>query len=140
MEYFPSTYTVSRFPIHYRQSVRSEAPIRIFSHTVQRGKPHVYLVLVIMLRDGADTEAHPQIWQRYKKAKASFWTAEGINLSMNDNEHHFISLSSLSSLRHRKTLRDDIQGIFPVTATLLFTHRFHRYQEARYSSSRAIYG
>lgn len=42
---------------------------------------------------------HPQIWQMYKKAEASFWTAEEIDLSsdlihweikLNDNEKHFI--------------------------------------------------
>lgn len=42
----------------------------------------------------------PQIWQMYKKAEASFWTAEEIDLSkdlhdwdnkLNDNERHFIS-------------------------------------------------
>lgn len=43
---------------------------------------------------------HDDIWQMYKKAEASFWTAEEIDLSpdlqdwenkMNDNEKHFIS-------------------------------------------------
>ncbi|MBX9852882.1 MAG: ribonucleoside-diphosphate reductase small subunit [Cytophagaceae bacterium] len=43
---------------------------------------------------------HDDIWQMYKKAEASFWTAEEIDLSqdtndwenkMNDNERHFIS-------------------------------------------------
>ena len=42
----------------------------------------------------------PQIWQMYKKAEASFWTAEEMDLSkdlydwnnrLNDNERHFIS-------------------------------------------------
>jgi ribonucleoside-diphosphate reductase subunit M2 len=41
-----------------------------------------------------------QIWQIYKKAEASFWTAEEMDLSkdthdwqnkLNDNERHFIS-------------------------------------------------
>lgn len=41
-----------------------------------------------------------QIWQMYKKAEASFWTAEEMDLSkdmhdwqnkLNDNERHFIS-------------------------------------------------
>jgi len=42
---------------------------------------------------------YPKIWEMYKKAEASFWTAEEIDLSqdqkdwdkMNDGEHHFIS-------------------------------------------------
>lgn len=43
---------------------------------------------------------YPEIWQMYKKAEASFWTAEEMDLSkdlhdwqnrMNDNERHFIS-------------------------------------------------
>ena len=43
---------------------------------------------------------YPDIWQMYKKAEASFWTAEEMDLSkdlhdwnnrMNDNERHFIS-------------------------------------------------
>jgi hypothetical protein len=42
---------------------------------------------------------HNDIWQMYKKAKASFWTAEEINLTMNatdwlnlhTNNRHFIS-------------------------------------------------
>lgn len=42
---------------------------------------------------------HNDIWQMYKKAEASFWTAEEIDLSqdqkdwenLNDNERHFIS-------------------------------------------------
>jgi len=43
---------------------------------------------------------YPEIWQMYKKAEASFWTAEEIDLSkdthdwtnkLNDNERHFIS-------------------------------------------------
>ena len=42
---------------------------------------------------------HDDIWEMYKKAEASFWTAEEIDLSpdqkdwenMNDNERHFIS-------------------------------------------------
>lgn len=41
---------------------------------------------------------HPEIWQMYKKAEASFWTAEEIDLSkdmkdwntLNENEKHFI--------------------------------------------------
>ena len=42
----------------------------------------------------------PKIWQMYKKAEASFWTAEKMDLSkdlhdwnnrLNDNERHFIS-------------------------------------------------
>ncbi len=41
-----------------------------------------------------------QIWQMYKKAEASFWTAEEMDLSkdvhdwqnkLNDNERHFVS-------------------------------------------------
>ncbi|VDC02553.1 unnamed protein product [Peniophora sp. CBMAI 1063] len=43
---------------------------------------------------------YPEIWQMYKKAEASFWTAEEMDLSkdlhdwhtrLNDNERHFIS-------------------------------------------------
>ncbi|ESK97535.1 ribonucleotide reductase small subunit [Moniliophthora roreri MCA 2997] len=43
---------------------------------------------------------YPEIWQMYKKAEASFWTAEEMDLSkdlhdwnnrMNENERHFIS-------------------------------------------------
>ncbi len=42
---------------------------------------------------------HNDVWQMYKKAEASFWTAEEVDLSedltdwakMNDNERHFIS-------------------------------------------------
>lgn len=42
---------------------------------------------------------HPDIWEHYKKAEASFWTAEEIDLSadlkdwqnLTDNERHFIS-------------------------------------------------
>ncbi|RAK62657.1 ribonucleoside-diphosphate reductase small subunit [Hymenobacter edaphi] len=42
---------------------------------------------------------HDDVWQMYKKAEASFWTAEEIDLSqdqkdweaLNDNERHFIS-------------------------------------------------
>src|SRR6266446_210861 len=42
---------------------------------------------------------YPKIWEMYKKAEASFWTAEEIDLShdqkdwdkMNDGERHFIS-------------------------------------------------
>ncbi|KAL0578978.1 Ribonucleotide-diphosphate reductase (RNR), small subunit [Marasmius crinis-equi] len=43
---------------------------------------------------------YPEIWQMYKKAEASFWIAEEVNLSkdlndwnerLNDNERHFIS-------------------------------------------------
>ncbi|KAK0199103.1 ribonucleotide reductase small subunit [Armillaria mellea] len=43
---------------------------------------------------------YPEIWQMYKKAEASFWTAEEMDLQMdiydwnnklNENEHHFIS-------------------------------------------------
>ena len=43
---------------------------------------------------------HSQIWQMYKKAKASFWTVEEMDLlkdlhdwtnKLNDNECHFIS-------------------------------------------------
>lgn len=42
---------------------------------------------------------HNDIWQMYKKAEASFWTAEEIDLSqdrkdweeLSDNERHFIS-------------------------------------------------
>lgn len=43
--------------------------------------------------------SHPQIWEMYKKAEASFWTAEEIDLSpdlndwenkLNDGEKHFI--------------------------------------------------
>lgn len=43
---------------------------------------------------------HHDVWQMYKKAEASFWTAEEIDLSqdindwrskLNDNERHFIS-------------------------------------------------
>ncbi|KAI6035876.1 ribonucleotide reductase small subunit [Pisolithus marmoratus] len=43
---------------------------------------------------------HQFIWQMYKKAEASFWTAEEMDLSkdihdwnncLNDNKHHFIS-------------------------------------------------
>mgnify|MGYP001436972213 CR=1 FL=1 len=43
---------------------------------------------------------YPQIWQMYKKAEASFWTAEEIDLTqdlsdwknrLNDDERHFIS-------------------------------------------------
>lgn len=42
---------------------------------------------------------HPEVWQMYKKAEASFWTAEEIDLSpdladwenkLNDDERHFI--------------------------------------------------
>ena len=42
---------------------------------------------------------HPDLWEFYKKAEASFWTAEEIDLSqdindwenkLNDNEKHFI--------------------------------------------------
>ena len=42
---------------------------------------------------------HPEIWEMYKKAEASFWTAEEIDLttdlhdwenSLNDDEKHFI--------------------------------------------------
>ncbi|KAK0233877.1 ribonucleotide reductase small subunit [Armillaria fumosa] len=43
---------------------------------------------------------YPEIWEMYKKAEASFWTAEEMDLQMdiydwnnklNENEHHFIS-------------------------------------------------
>jgi len=42
---------------------------------------------------------HPQVWEMYKKAEASFWTAEEIDLAhdmndwekLNDKERHFIS-------------------------------------------------
>ncbi|KAF5331778.1 hypothetical protein D9758_018552 [Tetrapyrgos nigripes] len=43
---------------------------------------------------------YPEIWQMYKKAEASFWTAEEMDLSkdlhdwnnhMNNNKHYFIS-------------------------------------------------
>lgn len=43
---------------------------------------------------------YPEIWKMYKKAEASFWTAEEIDLGcdltdwnkkLNDNERHFIS-------------------------------------------------
>ncbi|KAK0500766.1 ribonucleotide reductase small subunit [Armillaria luteobubalina] len=43
---------------------------------------------------------YPKIWEMYKKAEASFWTAEEMDLQMdiydwsnklNENEHHFIS-------------------------------------------------
>src|SRR4029078_11335293 len=42
---------------------------------------------------------YPAIWEMYKKAEASFWTAEEIDLSddqkhwkgMSDNERHFIT-------------------------------------------------
>jgi len=43
---------------------------------------------------------YPEIWQMYKKAEASFWTAEEMDLSkdvhdwtnkLNDNERHFVS-------------------------------------------------
>lgn len=48
----------------------------------------------------ATLSRHHQIWQMYKKAEASFWTAEEIDLSkdlhdwdnkLNDNERHFVS-------------------------------------------------
>lgn len=42
---------------------------------------------------------HPEVWDMYKKAEASFWTAEEIDLvsdlkdweNMNDNERHFLT-------------------------------------------------
>jgi len=42
---------------------------------------------------------HPQVWEMYKKAEASFWTAEEIDLAhdmtdwekLNDDERHFVS-------------------------------------------------
>lgn len=42
---------------------------------------------------------HSEVWQMYKKAEASFWTAEEVDLSedaadwsrLNDNERHFVS-------------------------------------------------
>jgi ribonucleoside-diphosphate reductase beta chain len=43
---------------------------------------------------------HDNVWQMYKKAEASFWTAEEVDLSedaadwsrLNDNERHFVSI------------------------------------------------
>ena len=54
---------------------------------------------------------HDDIWQFYKKAEASFWTAEEIDLQqdladwkkMNDGERHFIS-HVLAFLLHRMEL------------------------------------
>src|ERR1700749_3011858 len=52
------------------------------------------------MRDGPRRAHRPQIWQMYKKAEASFWTAEEMDLSkdihdwnnrLNANEQHFIS-------------------------------------------------
>ncbi|CAN0399494.1 unnamed protein product, partial [Hapterophycus canaliculatus] len=43
---------------------------------------------------------HPELWDMYKKAKASFWTVEEVDLSQDSrdwealtgNEQHFISM------------------------------------------------
>ena len=51
---------------------------------------------------------HNDIWEFYKKAEASFWTAEEIDLSqdlkdwgnLNDGERHFISHAGRTVLRH----------------------------------------
>jgi ribonucleoside-diphosphate reductase subunit M2 len=74
------------FPIKYREvsilmSVWSSCTVRLPLFVFDAGTPA------------------PQIWQMYKKAESSFWTAEEINLAMdchdwenklNDNERYFI--------------------------------------------------
>jgi ribonucleoside-diphosphate reductase subunit M2 len=73
---------------------RDEAAVCLVPYSIPRG---MYLRAYVRVQSN---DGPSQIWQMYKKAEASFWTAEEIDLSkdihdwtnrLNDNERHFIS-------------------------------------------------
>lgn len=73
------------FPISHFQAVQKKQ-----SEPLLEDNPRRFVILPIQYHD---------IWQMYKKAEASFWTAEEVDLSkdlvhweaLKDDERHFIS-------------------------------------------------
>ena len=108
-----------------------------YSTTRQAKRPscsYVVLILRPILRFGKciRKQRHLSEWlsgwtfQWISATGITAWTITNVTSS---------PMSSLSSLCHHKTLRNSIHGMFP--AALSFTHRFHRYHEALYSSYRS---
>jgi len=82
---------------------------------------------------------YPQIWNMYKKAQASFWTAEEIDLApdlvdwnqkLNDNERHFISTVLAFFAASDGIVNENLAGRFMTEVTVPEARCFYGFQVA----------